>query len=146
MASPEKITGTEPGIIPFIPQRPPMVMVGELVSVEGKTTTTTFRITEENLFLQGGSLSEAGIIENIAQTAAAGAGYRARQEGMEPPRGFIGQIRNLVIHFLPAAGEEITTEVTVEHEVMDATVITGRSFIKGKLLAGCELKIFTMKT
>jgi predicted hotdog family 3-hydroxylacyl-ACP dehydratase len=146
MASPEEINEKEYSIIQYIPHRSPMVMVGEILSAEGKICKTSFRIKPENIFLQGGFLSEAGIIENIAQTAATGAGYRARLNSMEPPPGFIGQIRNLIIHFLPEAGREIITEVTVGHEVMDATVITGRSSVDGKPLAECEMKIFTLKT
>lgn len=136
MASFEKIN---------IPQKPPMVMIDRLVGIEGKTTVTAFRITAENVFCEDGFFREPGLIENMAQTAAAGVGAKPGSEGREPPLGFIGGIRNLVIHAWPRVGDEIETHVTVEHEVFDATVVTGKVFLKGALMAECELKIFLIK-
>lgn len=145
MASSEKIIANEAEITGYLPQRPPMVMVGKLLSVEGTRTLTSFLISEDNLFCEEGKFSEAGLIENIAQTAAAGAGYRSLLKNEPPPPGFIGGVKNLVIHSLPVVGDLLITEVSVEHEVFDATVITGRISIKDKPLAECEMKIFLSK-
>ena len=146
MASSEEIIANEAEIDGFIPQRPPMVMVGKLLSVEGSTTLTSFLVSGDNLFCEGGRLTEAGLIENIAQTAAAGAGYRSVLKNEPPPPGFIGGIKNLVIHSLPVVGDVLITEVTVEHEVFDATVIAGRISVNGKPVAECEMKIFLSKS
>lgn len=135
MASPEEIN---------IPQKPPMVMVDRIVGIAGQTTVTSFVIREDNVFCENGKFSEAGLIENMAQTAAAGAGAQA-VAGKEAKRGFIGGIRNLRIEDLPAVGREITTRATVLHEVFDAAVVLGEVFLGERLIASCELKIFTMK-
>jgi predicted hotdog family 3-hydroxylacyl-ACP dehydratase len=124
-----------------IPQKPPMVMVDRLLEIEGKTTVTAFRIKSDNVFCEHGIFREPGLIENMAQTAAAGVGSKPGHEG-KPPLGFIGGIRNLKIHHLPQSGDEIITRVAVEHEVFDATVVTGQIFLKEVLIAECELKIF----
>ena len=145
MASSEKIIADETEILDYIPQEPPMVMVGKLLRVDGKRTVTSFIIGKENLFCDEGIFSEAGLIENIAQTAAAGAGYRSHLKNELPPPGFIGGIKNLVFHSLPIAGDLLITEVVVEHEVFDATVITGKSSVNDKLVAECEMKIFLTK-
>jgi predicted hotdog family 3-hydroxylacyl-ACP dehydratase len=129
-----------------IPQKPPMVMVDRLVEVAGLTTVTTFLIREDNVFCENGKFREPGLIENMAQTAAAGVGSKPGHAGKEAPLGFIGGIRNLVIHHLPAAGEEITTRVTVLHEVFDATIVQGEVFLNDRLIAGCELKIFLINS
>jgi hypothetical protein len=142
MASPEKIIASETGILDYIPQRPPMVMVGKLLMVEGKRTLTSFMISEDNLFCEGVKFLEAGLIENIAQTAAAGAGYRSLLKNESPPPGFIGGIKNLVIYSLPVVGDLMITEVSVEHEIFDATVITGKISVNDKIIAECEMKIF----
>ncbi len=142
MASFKKIIADETEIHDYIPQKPPMVMVGKLLSVEGNRTVTSLTISEENLFYEGGAFNEAGLIENIAQTAAAGAGYRSLLKNEPTPPGFIGGIKNLVIHSLPIAGDLLFTEVVVEHEVFNATVITGKSSVNDKLVAECEMKIF----
>jgi predicted hotdog family 3-hydroxylacyl-ACP dehydratase len=142
MASPEKMIADERTITDYIPQRPPMVMIGKLISVEGKITTTSLDISELNLFVQDHLFREAGLIENMAQTAAAGAGSMAKAAGGQPRVGFIGGIRDLEIRFLPEAGKTIVTEATIEYEVMDATITRCRVSCDGVLCASCELKIF----
>ncbi len=122
-----------------------MIMVDRLVEVVDKTTVTTFLICEDNVFCENGEFREPGLIENMAQTAAAGVGSKPGIAGGEPPIGFIGGIRNLKIHAFPKVGDEITTTVTVEHEVFDATVVQGKVYLATQLMAECELKIFLLK-
>jgi len=125
-----------------IPQKPPMVMVDRLVSIEGKTTITAFRISPDNIFVEKGLFREPGLIENMAQTAAAGVGAHSQSDNAPPPEGFIGGIRNLKIEAFPAIGDEIVTRVTVMHEIFDATVVLGEVFLNEQRIASCELKIF----
>jgi len=125
-----------------IPQKPPMVMVDRLVDVVDKTTVTSFLVREDNVFCENGEFREPGLIENMAQTAAAGVGSKPGTTGGDPPLGFIGGIRDLKIYAFPKVGQEITTTVTVEHEVFDATVVKGVVHLDGALIAECELKIF----
>ncbi len=132
----------ESNITDYIPQRPPMVMVGKLLIAEGRRTVTSLLIKEDNLFCTEGVFTEPGLIENMAQTAAAGAGYRARSASQPPSPGFIGGIRNLRISSLPLAGDEILTEAVVEHEILEATVVKTKIFLHNQVIAECELKIF----
>jgi 3-hydroxymyristoyl/3-hydroxydecanoyl-(acyl carrier protein) dehydratase len=145
MASFEKVVAEEKEITLFIPQKQPMVMIGRLLSVVDKKTITSLLISEENIFCEDGFLKEPGLIENMAQTAAAGASYLSQHVQKEPAVGFIGAIKNLKIHAFPPVGSEIITEVTVEHEVFDATVVSGKVFLDERVIAECELKIFIQK-
>lgn len=129
-------------ITTYIPQRPPIVMIGKIENVDESGIDTTFLIEKENIFCQKGKFREPGLIENIAQTAAARIGYVCEKEEKEIPIGFIGAIKNLKIHFLPAEGEVIKTRVTIEHVVFNATIITGKIFCRETLAAECEMKIF----
>lgn len=125
----------------YIPQRPPMVMIGELVSSTPESTTTTLTITDDNILVHEGQFTEAGLVENIAQTAALHAGYN-RNQG-EPVRlGFIGALKDLKIHTLPSVNQEIATTVTILHQIMDVTVIGGVVRRDGEIMAECEMKIF----
>ncbi len=135
MASPEKIN---------IPQKPPMVMVDRLISAEDKEVVTSFLIREDNVFCSDGIFTEAGLIENMAQTAAAGIGAKPATGNEKPPLGFIGGIRRLKINALPEAGQEITTHIQVEYEVANASIVKGRVFLNESVLAECELKIFLL--
>ena len=55
-----------------IPQKPPMVMVNSIIEASGTTTVTSFLVKEDNIFMEDGFLREPALIENIAQSAAAG--------------------------------------------------------------------------
>jgi predicted hotdog family 3-hydroxylacyl-ACP dehydratase len=145
MASSEKIIADETTIGQYIPQKPPVIMIGKLLGVKGGKTMTSLMIKEDNLFCMNGLFREPGLIENMAQTAAAGVGYIAKTEGKEPPLGFIGGLRNLRIYKLPSSGNEIRTEVSIQHEVFDATVVGGKVFLDESCIAECELKIFLIK-
>jgi hypothetical protein len=63
--------------ISLIPQRPPFVMIGSLLYNDEKVTRTTYRVSQQNIFVEHGLFREPGLLENIAQTAAARAGYIA---------------------------------------------------------------------
>ena len=125
-----------------IPQKPPMVMVDCIVEINDKTTVTAFLIKEDNIFIQDGFFREPGLIENIAQSAAAGIAGNPVNEGEVPKLGFIGAVRDLKIYKLPSTGDEIITTVTVTHEILNATVVTGQTRLQGELIAECELRIF----
>ena len=125
-----------------IPQKPPMVMVDRVMLSEGGTTVTQFLVREDNVFVSAGKFTEPGLIENMAQTAAAGTG--AQEQDGEPRTGFIGAVSKLHITRLPAAGSVLTTTVTVPHAVMNATVIHAAVEEDGEEIASCEMKIFLM--
>ncbi|MGA3012764.1 MAG: hydroxymyristoyl-ACP dehydratase [Bacteroidales bacterium] len=146
MASSEKIIASEATIGQYIPQKPPIIMIGKLLDVTPTKTVTSLVIREDNLFCSEGFFREPGLIENMAQTAAAGTGYVSKNEKKEPPTGFIGGLRNLQIYSLPRVGCEIRTEVTIEHEVFDAKVVKGKIFFEENCIAECELKVFLIKS
>jgi predicted hotdog family 3-hydroxylacyl-ACP dehydratase len=82
-------------------------------------------------------------MENIAQTAAAGAGYAARaaNEGVRP--GYIISVRDLDIRSLPEIEAELMTEITITARVADIIVISGKTTCRGEVIATGELKILT---
>lgn len=128
-------------ILELIPQRPPMVMIDQLIACTEKEATTTFTISEENVFCEGGVFSEAGLIENIAQTAAAQVGYICKEKNIPVPIGFIGALKNLEIFFFPKAGEKIISSIQIENEVMGITLISGKVLCNDKVAARTEMKI-----
>ena len=66
-------------ILQFIPQRHPFVMVDELLYADEEKATANFTVTTENIFCEDGFFSEAGLLENIAQTVAAANGYNEQR-------------------------------------------------------------------
>ena len=92
-------------------------MVGQLLYSDESTTRTAFRITEENIFVENGRFREPGLMENIAQTAAARAGYIARMANLPVQVGYIGAVKNLEIADLPMTGDELITEITIKTSI-----------------------------
>jgi len=129
-------------VLKLIPQRPPIVMVDKLISAADKKTLSGLKITPENIFVEDNCLQEPGIIENIAQSAALGVGYLCQSKNEKIPIGFIGAVSNLKIFSLPKVNTEITTEIQVEYEVMETTLISSKVFCNEQLLAQAEMKIF----
>jgi len=129
-------------ILALIPQRPPFVMIGTFVDNTPDVTRTRYRVNEGNIFVKDGLFREPGLVENMAQTAAARAGYVAQQENKPVMVGYIGSVKNLEIFSLPQVNEELETEIVVINQIFDVTVVKGSIKCGEKLLARCELKIF----
>lgn len=132
-------------IIPLIPQKPPFVMVGKLLGTDELSTRSSFHIKGDNVFVKQGLFQEAGLMENIAQTAALRAGYVAQTENKPVATGYIGAVSNFEIFGLPKVNDEIETEITIENQIFDVTVLSGKVWQNENLLAQCEMKLFISK-
>lgn len=129
-------------IIEFIPQRPPIVMVDEFFGVDGDLSVSGLTVAEDNIFCENGRLCDCGIIEHIAQSAALRVGYISKSEGKEIPLGFIGSVNKLSLDYLPCVGETLKTEIKVEQEVMNITLISAETRVKERIVAECKMKIY----
>ena len=129
-------------IIDLIPQRPPMVMIDQLELCTIDITITNFTIKADNIFCKDGLFNEPGLIENIAQTAAARAGYIAKQKNEEPVVGFIGSVKRLKINALPKVGSQITTSVESLHDIGNVSIVKGVIKQNNEVIAECEMNIF----
>ena len=81
-------------------------------------------------------------MENIAQTAAARSGYVSKTENRPVPVGYIGAVNNLQVHALPGTGDELITEITIENQIFDVTLISGKITCNGNIIVQCTMKIF----
>jgi len=141
MIKSEKILVSGEAILRLLPHRHPMVMIDKLLVSDAESTITGLTISEDNVFSHEGLFTEPGLVENMAQTAAIRAGYAYEQAGKSAPMGYIGAVKHLNIHFLPGVNSEIHTEIKVENEVFDVSLIRGRVTCNGRLAAECEMKI-----
>ncbi len=129
-------------ILDYIPQREPMVLISRIYKCDESLIVTGFDITDSHILTQNNKLTESGIVENMAQTAASMAGFVAVKNGTKPVLGFIGNIKNLAINFLPPSGNELYTEVITKTQVMNVSIIEANSYSNNELVATCEMKIF----
>ncbi len=126
----------------LIPQRKPFVMIDELTGSDGTHTSTQLQVRADNIFVENGLLTEPGLLENIAQTAAARAGYEAQKDNSPVRIGYIGAVKNFEVLALPAVGDVLETVLITGNQVFDVTVVKGTVSCNGKILAKCEMKIF----
>jgi len=117
-------------------------MVGELLYADDQVSRTSFTVKEDNVLVSGGFFTEGGLLENMAQTAAAGAGYAALSQNKPVEAGYIGAVKNLEIFSLPAVNDILETEVLFKEQVFNVTLVTASVTCNGKPVAGCEMKIF----
>lgn len=129
----------------LIPQRAPFVLVDNIVECADNRTVTEFSFDKSHILCKDGILLEAGLIENIAQSAAAGAGHHFVSQGLPVPIGFIGSVDKFKIHFLPKSGEKLITEVVILNKVMNVSIAGCKITVNGELCAECGMKIFIVE-
>lgn len=126
----------------ILPQQEPFVMVGTLTSFEMTTSTTETEIKEENIFVDNGTFSASGLMENIAQTCAARIGFYNKYILKKDVQvGFIGAIRNYVVNELPKVGSTIITKVDILEEVFGMTLANAEVRCGDRVLATAEIKL-----
>lgn len=126
----------------YIPQREPFIMIDALLSADESGFQTQFLIKEDNLFLENGKLSESSIVENIAQTCAAGFGYLGSISGeSEAKLGFIGAISKLEVYAHASLGDLIETHVDILNTFENIHLVEGIAKSNGKELVKCQMKI-----
>ena len=125
-----------------LPQQEPFVMIGNLTHFEMMTSTTETTISESNIFVDNGHFSAAGMMENIAQTCAARIGFYNKYILKKAVQvGFIGAVRNYVVHSLPAVGSLITTKVDILEEIFGMTLASAEVMCDGCVVATAEIKL-----
>lgn len=126
----------------YIPQRFPFVMIDELVAASETGFESRFEILDSNIFLKDTILSESALIENIAQTCAAGFGYLGAQNGEEAGKlGFIGAVSKLEVSGHANSGDVVETKIEVLSTFDTIHLIEGTAFLNGNPLVSCQMKI-----
>ena len=133
----------ETDIRALIPQRAPIVMVDRLLRAADDEAETCFAVGSGNIFLDDqGCLAETGVLEHIAQSASAFAGWRALQAGAaRPPLGFIGEVKKFHCHRRPCVGDELHTVVIIQTEFDGILVVSAEVQANGQPVADTQMKV-----
>jgi len=126
----------------LLPQREPMLMVDAFYEASDLEADTGLTIANNNLFCNDGLFTEPGLIEHIAQSASAFAGYKALLANKPAPTGFIGEVKKSRIHFLPRAGDVLCTHICILKEILGVTLLSAETIVDGKTVVQCQMKIF----
>jgi predicted hotdog family 3-hydroxylacyl-ACP dehydratase len=126
----------------YLPQRPPFVMIDALIETTESTFESAFEVIESNIFIENGVLSESALVENIAQTCAAGFGYVGSQNGEEAGKlGFIGAVSKLKVSGLPKTGDKLATKIEILNTFDAIHLIQGTVYENDTELLTCQMKI-----
>lgn len=127
-------------ILELLPQKPPFVMVEKMLFCDLQKTKTLLTISEKSIFVENGIFTQAGIIENVAQTCAARLGYLNRDGKIKI--GMIGSINDFEFtDTLPRVGEIVETEIAVEVEVGNIVLLNAEVKCGEKLFAAGKMKV-----
>lgn len=126
----------------LIPQRAPIVMVSEFLGIDDNISRTQLLVCSDNIFVNNDVLSECGLIEHIAQSAAARMGYIFSSKNMPIPIGYIGTVNNFVLLDNPKVGDTITTTIEVIQEVYNISLVEAHCRVNDVEIASCRMKIF----
>lgn len=132
-----------PDITRLIPQRAPILLVDSLLRATDEEAETCYTVPANSFFLDDeGLLAETGLLEHIAQSASALAGWRAWQAGDgEPPLGFIGEVKKFRCYLRPAPGSELHTTVRLTAEAGNVWLMEGETRAGSCVLAETQLKV-----
>lgn len=126
----------------LLPQRPPIVMVDTLVDATDTEAHTALTVTPSNMFCANGELREPGLIEHIAQSAAAFAGYSTFKQGLPPKLGYIGEIKKMRIEALPHVGDCLHTHLQIIGEAAGITLLAAETMVNDATIVTGQMKIF----
>lgn len=108
----------------YLPHLKPMLMVDGIEHICIERVLTHFTIKNDCIFIDNNHLSEAGLIENAAQTCSSISGqyYFDQEPSAESQNnpdliGFISSIKKINIHKLPQVGVTIQTKAHLISQV-----------------------------
>jgi predicted hotdog family 3-hydroxylacyl-ACP dehydratase len=130
----------------LIRQREPFIMLDRFLGASDIEADTSFTVTDGNLFSSDGVMAELGVVEHIAQSASAFAGYKALLLGEPAPLGFIGEVRKCRLHSLPRLGDTLITHLRTVSEALGVTLIEAVTRIEERNAAECQMKIYIKPT
>lgn len=129
-------------ILELIPQRDPMIMIDALYGATESEADTGLTIANDNLFCSEDVFEEPGLIEHIAQSASAFAGYLAKTANRPTPLGFLGEVKKFRIHFLPHAGDVLHTHIRILAEALGVSLLAAETKVNGETAVQCQMKIY----
>lgn len=128
----------------FLPHRKPMLMTDYILELTKEKVITSFKIKEDNIFVDKGLFVEAGLIENSAQTCSSilGQSFFENPEADTKVIGFITNIKKIEIFSLPKVGSTIISRASLISQFENICQIFCETFLEDELLLRSEINLF----
>lgn len=117
MIFPDKAILTDEQILPYLPQRAPMVFVDAFYGLVGEHQYSSLNITKEMILVENGRLLDIGLIEFLVQSGYVWFSYREKvilqKSDMEITKGYLCKMKNVNITERPTIGTRIFSKMEV---------------------------------
>lgn len=109
------LTGDQ--ILPYIPQRPPMVFVDTFYGMIDNAQYSSLLVTSDMVFVENGKLLDIGLIEFLTQSGYVWFSYREKvilqKSDLEIAKGYLCKIKNVHVFNTPCVGTRIYSRMDV---------------------------------
>lgn len=126
----------------IIPQKEPFVFIDKVINFNETEIRTSFEVKSYATLVASGKLQEAGLVENMAQSAAALVGCNAKLNNAPVKIGFIGSVKKLEVYRAAKVGEVLVTKLKVITKAIGVNVAEGEVNCGTELIAKCIINIF----
>jgi len=124
----------------LIPQKKPFILVDTLTDYTENSLVSHFTIPADHVLVTNNRFSEAGLIENMAQTIALHTGYKYYLNKQPSPTGYIGALKKVEVFQLPMVLQKLVTTALILHDIMGVTLVEAKVECDGIILASGEIK------
>ncbi len=125
----------------FIPHRPPILCVDEIVEMEEERVVCA-GLVQAGPHAPAGEMWEEGLIEGLAQAAAVLHGAQRRRRDLPPVLGMLVGIRGFAVRRRARAGERVRYAVELVRRLAPFTLLSGVASVGEEVLARGELKFY----
>lgn len=142
--------GTE--VTRLLPHKPPFLLISHLIGMNENRAITQFDIPIDHILLHNDHLTEVGLLENLAQSAALSPGFahftskETSMDAYNPPLGYMGSIKKITISRIPHISETIETRTILSKSIKSGNTeivfCTGKITSPNGLIAHGEFKLF----
>ncbi|WP_312767239.1 ABC transporter permease [Epilithonimonas sp.] len=128
----------------FLPHREPMLMTDYILELKEDKVITSFKITQDNIFVSDNKFIEAGLIENLAQTCSSILGQSFFQNPNVETKviGFITNIKKIEIFTLPKVDDIIISKASLISQFENICNIFCETFLDDEILIRAEINLF----
>ncbi len=132
----------------YLPHQKPMLMVDEILEISENGVKCGFKIKNDNVLLESGLFSEAGLIENAAQASSSivAQSFFEDESGEKRVIGFVSSIRRISVYNRPPVGDTIYTCATLlsrfDSENYTTCRVECKTYHKETLILEGEINLF----
>lgn len=131
----------------LIPHRPPMRWIDSLRECAETSAAATAIFSDDHFAVANGRISEAALVECMAQTIAAAIGERARRSGHSGNAGIghsgmLAAVSNFRVHSPAPIGKELHIEVRELKRLGPMLMVAGSVSHDAQIIAQGELTLY----